>query len=204
MPLLIQYSKNKDLESRFAKVNNVLIQTVKRAEATEGNFTHWSWDTSDNLFFTYFTPYLTVLNVCKPNETGCGNETEYKYLDGRSATNPFPTNLTRFTTLDGAKWLIGVNANCIGNQEYCALIRVDVNGDDEPNMYGRDVFTFFMLPFTNEIKVEGLYEYPTSYNSSTGWLAYTKQEIEDDCNIQNGGGTLCGAKIILDGFKMKY
>ncbi len=205
IPVLLQKIEKKDLESRFIKANSVLKQTVARAEATEGNFTNWSWITSDKIFFEYFTPYLSVTTICKPNEIGCGTEVSYRYLNGKPApSNVFPQKLTRFITNDGAKWFIGVNANCVQKGEYCAMIRVDVNGDAPPNMYGRDLFTFFMLPYTNEVKPEGLYEFPLAYDDEKGWIAYEKREIEADCNVKNGGGTLCGAKIILDGYKMTY
>lgn len=205
IPVLLQKIEKKDLESRFIKANSVLKQTIARAEATEGNFTNWDWITSDKIFFEYFTPYLSVTTICKPNEIGCGEEVKYKYLNNNLApSNVFPQNLTRFITNDGAKWFIGVNANCVQKGEYCAMIRVDVNGDAPPNIYGRDLFTFFMLPYTNEVKPEGLYEFPLAYDDEKGWISYEKQEIEADCNTKNGGGTLCGAKIILDGYKMNY
>lgn len=205
IPIISENIKNKNLESRFTKANSILKQTVARAEAEEGNFTNWAWITSDKIFFEYFTPHLAVTKVCKPNEDGCEDDIEYKYLKGTPApSNVFPKNLTRFITADGAKWLIGVNANCVAKGEYCAIIRVDVNGDAPPNVYGRDLFTFFMLPYTNEVKPEGMYEFPLAYDENQGWKEYERSEIESDCNTQNGGGTLCGAKIILDGYKMKY
>lgn len=61
-----------------------------------------------------------------------------------------------------------------------------------------------MLPYTNEVRPEGFYEFPLPYNQEKGWISYEKEEIENDCNPEIGGGTLCGAKIIADGFKMKY
>ncbi|MDO5305380.1 MAG: hypothetical protein Q4E87_07390, partial [bacterium] len=174
-------------------------------EATEGNFTNWEWISSDKIFFEYFTPYLSVVKICKPNEDGCGEDIDYKMLNGSiAAVGAFPTTVTRFITNDGAKWLIGVNSGCVSKREYCALVRVDVNGDAPPNVYGRDLFTFFMLPYTNEVKPEGLYEFPLPYDDEKGWIAYEHQEIENDCNPESGGGTLCGAKIIADGFKMNY
>ncbi len=205
IPAIIPSIQKRDLESRFAKVNSVLKQTVARAEATEGNFTNWEWISSDKIFFEYFTPYLSVTKICKPNELGCGEDTEYKYLRGEVVqTKAFQPSVTRFITSDGAKWLIGVNSGCVAKGEYCAMVRVDVNGDAPPNMYGRDLFTFFMLPYTNEVRPEGAYEFPLPYNAEKGWIAYEKHEIDDDCNVESGGGTLCGARIIADGFKMKY
>lgn len=205
VPTVIPIFQKKSLEERFAKANSVLKQTVVHAEATDGGFTNWDWISSDITFFRYFTPYLSIVKVCKPNQSGCGEDIEYKYLNGNPATtSPFPTGLTRFVTADGALWLIGVNSGCVSKGEYCALIRVDVNGEAPPNTYGRDLFTFFMLPYTNEVRPEGLYEFPLPYDEEKGWIAYEKEEIESDCKVSSGGGTLCGAKIIADGFKMNY
>lgn len=205
IPSIVSVVQKRDLEGRFAKANSVLKQTVARAEATEGNFTNWEWISSDKIFFEYFTPYLSVVKICKPHEDGCGEDIDYKMLNGSiAAVGAFPTTVTRFITNDGAKWLIGVNSGCVSKREYCALVRVDVNGDAPPNVYGRDLFTFFMLPYTNEVKPEGLYEFPLPYDDEKGWIAYEKQEIENDCNPESGGGTLCGAKIIADGFKINY
>ncbi len=191
-----------DLTAKFAKVYSSLAQCVKGVESLEGNVTQWTWSNGEQVFNDYFSKKFSVIEKCLPGAEGCG-DAQYTYLNGASVSNPFPTSLLRFVTADGTKWLLGINSGCLDSKEYCALIRVDINGDSKPNVYGRDVFTFFILPYTNEVRVEGMYDYPTSFDVDNGWAQKTRSVIDGDCS-KDGGGTLCGAKIIKDGYKMNY
>ncbi len=204
IPSLIEKTQKRELSTKFAKIYSVINRGVKQAEASEGNFiTEWRFEDGRQVYEDYFRQIFSVTKTCKANESGCGIEAEYKYLNGIPVSTPFPDTLFRFWTADGAFWAIGINKGCIESRLYCALIRVDINGEAKPNMYGRDVFTFFMLPYTNEIRPEGLYDFPTEYDYNTGWKAASVGEINSDCS-QNGGGLLCGARIVREGFKMNY
>ncbi len=202
IPNIIWTVQKMDLTSKFTKNYSALSTSVKKSESIEGNFSNWNWISGEQIFNDYFEGQFSTLRICAPGEEGCG-DAEYTYLNGTRVDNPFPDNLFRFITADGAKWVIGINQNCLSSKQYCALFRVDINGDSGPNSYGRDVFTFFLLPYTNEIRVEGLYNYPSQYDETDGWSKKSTAEIENDCS-KTGGGTLCGAKILLDGYKMNY
>lgn len=68
---------------------------------------------------------------------------------------------------------------------------LDINGKDEPNMEGRDMFSFRIEQLTNKIS-----DYKSSDNCLTGSATI------GDVNIGNGGG--CLAKIMEDNWNMDY
>lgn len=191
--------------SRYTKSYSEMAQCIKTAERDEGNFTTWVWEDDEQVFRKYFKPYLRMRRLCgKGADVDCGSNASYKYLNGSEAGNPFSDTNYRFITDDGARWAFKVNSDCAGKAQYCAMFRVDLNGDEKPNVFGRDVFTFYMLPFTNEIVPEGLFKVTESgYNSTTGWPKATYQEVNTNCD-KNGTGTYCGARIIQDGYTMDY
>lgn len=193
------------LVSRYTKSYSEMAQCIKTAERNEGNFTTWTWTDDEQAFRQYFKPYLRFRKVCgKGADEDCGSNTNYKYLNESTATNPFSNSYFRFITDDGARWAIQVNADCAENGQYCAMLRVDLNGDQKPNTFGRDVFTFYMLPITNEFRTEGMFKVtPEGYNNSTGWPKATYNEIMSNCS-KTGTGTYCGARILQDGYSMDY
>lgn len=203
IPSLLNNIHKQQLSSKFAKVYSVLNRGVKQAESFEGYFTNWNMVSGEQVYKDYFSEIFSVIKTCSAGTADCGSSDNYKYLNGIPVSTPFPNSLFRFITADGALWAIGINKNCLRDKVYCALIRVDINGDAPPNTYGRDVYTFFMLPYTNEIRVEGHYDFPSSYDYKNGWQEASAEEINSDCS-KNGGGLLCGAKLIKDGYKMNY
>ena len=206
LPTLFWTVAKVKLVSRFTKSYSEMAQCIKTAERNEGNFTTWLWNNDAEVFRRYFKPYLRLRRLCGTGaDEDCGSNATYKYLNGSDASNPFSSSYYRFITDDGARWAIQVNDDCAEKGQYCAMLRVDLNGDEKPNIFGRDVFTFYMLPITNEIQPEGLFKVTEGgYNSSTGWPKATYQDVNSNCDGKNGTGTYCGARIVQDGYSMDY
>lgn len=78
-------------------------------------------------------------------------------------------------------------------------LHVDVNGKAKPNKLGRDVFTFQVYPFTNQDVPNCLF----SKYENESWKINDDDEIESFCNLASRGDS-CSAKIIRDGWQMKY
>ena len=206
IPTIYWSIKKVKLASRYTKSYSEMSQCIKTAERSESNFSTWIWSDDAQVFNQYFKPYLRLRKICgKGANVDCGSNTEYKYLNESKASNPFSNSYYRFITDDGARWAIQINPDCATNKQYCAMLRVDLNGEEKPNTYGRDVFTFYMLPITNEFVAEGLFN-PTvgTYNAVSGWAKASYSEINTNCDGKTGTGTYCGARIVKDGYSMDY
>ena len=206
IPTIYWSIKKLKLTSRYTKSYSEMSQCIKTAERRESNFSSWIWADDEQVFRQYFKPYLRLRKICgKGANADCGSNTEYKYLNGSKASNPFSNSYYRFITDDGARWAIQINADYAANKQYCAMLRVDLNGEEKPNTYGRDVFTFYMLPITNEFLTEGLFNPATgTYNAVSGWAKASYSEINSNCDGKTGTGTYCGARIVKDGYSMDY
>ena len=206
VPSIYWSIKKLKLTSRYTKSYSEMSQCIKTAERRESNFSSWIWADDEQVFRQYFKPYLRLRKICgKGANADCGSNTEYKYLNGSKASNPFSNSYYRFITDDGARWAIQINADYAANKQYCAMLRVDLNGEEKPNTYGRDVFTFYMLPITNEFLTEGLFNPATgTYNAVSGWAKASYSEINSNCDGKTGTGTYCGARIVKDGYSMDY
>jgi len=106
---------------------------------------------------------------------------------------------------------IGLN-NCVSALNSCSYIRIDTNGKKPPNSYGRDIFTFALYPFGNQVFPEGTYATAGADGKPVDdFLLLTREDVEANCNSDGGvrinasaPGGMCAARIIQDGFKINY
>ena len=165
IPTLITKYQEKSTVSKLTKVYATLSNAYSMAKIEHGDFRTWGFagnasietDEDGNnsysadtvsgaeLFWTIMTKNLKVLQWSVNEELG--NRLPNVYLDGSPISSATSTRLTEITLADGVTvgggWLN--NRNCIGSQ-LCLDFNVDINGSDNPpNVYGKDIFSFYVL-----------------------------------------------------------
>ena len=75
----------------------------------------------------------------------------------------------------------------------CGFIIVDVNGDQRPNIWGRDVFGMWVT----DKSVLGVYPFGGDQDGAFGGKCFYATQTEQDTRG-------CAAQLIKDGWKMKY
>jgi len=125
-------------------------QAVKMAEANNGPVAAWDigpGDTQEGSLKLYnlIVPHLSLAKECREN-SGCFSN-GYTTLQGTNV--PYQPNTwgryIRGILNNGMPFLIWSNGSgCTGHygDNFCGVIRVDVNGDKKPNRYGYDFFSF--------------------------------------------------------------
>ena len=139
-------------------------------------------------------------------------------------TTTIPINIIYFVTVDGISYRVGIDdcrqkADTQHLKSVCGSVEIDVNGLKPPNMYGRDVFVYYI---TNGA---GPLLYPMGgkefeYNSSTllgywggagghpGCCGNTETEAKNGENETDenwiGVGYCCAARIMEKGWTMDY
>lgn len=86
-------------------------------------------------------------------QTYCGMADEYKYLNGTvdsAIGSRSSSKTTSLTTIDGTALQIIANSGSLvyrgtgALEETYAIIYVDLNGTKQPNIYGKDLFAFYL------------------------------------------------------------
>lgn len=118
--------------------------------------------------------------VGSPNANSCVIP-RYKSIDGRDADTVGGDYCVQTTNGASICMVLSKRSSTTTAQPLRSFINVDINGVAEPNITGRDVFYFEILP-------NGVVE--------------DHSKNENDCSNPNSGG--CLTKIINDGWKMNY
>jgi len=215
MPTLIQKHQKVETVTRLKKSYSVISQAFAAAQAKHGDIADWAeWDDAEVILDKYIIPELRGTKkygkasndkrpLCydsniKQHNTGSNNSSQYVWLDGVYITSPFFANQTSSVKLvDGS--CLGLNPTNIvsdypSNYEYQRRIFIDVNGSQGPNIAGEDLFFFTIV--NNTIR-------PYGYNWSEQELSNAGKQ--NACNRKaTYGGLVCAARIIGDGWTIKY
>ena len=173
---------------------------------------------------TEFKKYLKVAKDCAntsynptDDSTKCFSDSVSWYYDGSNGRSDFNYNVYgkyRFITADGfaislaseSSWNTpcgfnlavnnGIHAPNLNINQVCGEMWVDVNGFKGPNNFGRDIFYFTM---TNG---RGPAFYPYGGHE---WLSTAESEYwAYKCNSNWQAGMYCAARIMEEGWQMKY
>lgn len=134
-----------------------MSQALNFAIAEHGTVDTWEYyDTGDAFskqssieFAEYFKKYLKITKDCGPNP-GCLASKEIRYLNGGKWSNYNNSNHYKMILADGTYlWLRNHYIHCTesdgiipGKENTCGLLWIDVNGKNQPNTFGKDVFAF--------------------------------------------------------------
>ena len=210
MPAVIKNHQRKVAEVRLQKSYTIISQAFLRAQAKYGEIKDWpDWDNAEEILRRYIAPELNNPKIYTKTDTtdknllcfegkefnsvdSNGGETrsQYKWLTNVYISTPFyPDNTTSMRLMDGS--CIRLN-NKDGNEIF---LFIDTNGGTKgPNTAGYDLFFFFIIG--NDIK-------PVGYNWASSDLINASKKHA--CNPKsNTGGMVCAAKVMFDGWKIKY
>ena len=177
---------------RLRKADSTLRQAVLKISVDEGaSVGDFSFMNNDDFFYS-FVNVLNTNKVCYENNQGCFTDKIMIGLNGSQWGN-YHNNKNSLITNDGIayEWRNSINgnictakglstedeANCIGR------FIVDINGEANPNQFGRDIFFFAV------VDNKGIVQAGSGNNSR-------------DCTKSNNGLT-CAAKVLQED-KMSY
>lgn len=192
IPNLLQNKAKEETVAKLKKEYTSLAQAVKLSEADNGPNADWDWGTlNDSVsirasFDKCWAPYLRISKYCN-TYADCGYKSNsIKYFNSNHALNVVDVNSQTAVLLSDGSLFIARNYS-----DTTKLIYADINGKNEPNVLGKDIFWFQIHP------QKGLM--PWGYNSAG---AYYSSTVNDDCNKTVTTGNYCTAKIMLDGWKI--
>ena len=200
LPTVIKNYQKQVTVTKLKKAYSVLGQIAQKSLADNDvvNFTEGTVATQKSVkefFDTYWLPYFNGANVdTSPSGPWQGSNIAYKYKNGRTYNVAIYTNYSAgrifFSTPDGVTYFIlltkwGEHWTPMFNPKQEVV--VDVNGIKPPNVFGKDLFRFW-IDFKDGIVRTDLYSNTTA-------------EINSNCN---SSGTACAAKIMQDGWKITY
>ena len=200
MPTLISSHKNKVTVSKLKIAYSTLSQAFQMSESVNGSSA--DWEAPDTIgaqayYEKYWKPYFNNPTRCNTyRECGYPKIVAFHHLNGVVAsigTNADPNSLIEFYLPDGTLYMIYTTFGGDNGKFY--VIYVDINGGKGPNVFGKDLFKF------RYILGKGIYA-DGHYTTSSGATASTS-EIEQNCS-NSGLGTYCAARIMNDGWKIKY
>ena len=195
---VIQNYQKQVTVTKLKKAYSILGQIAQKSLADNDvvNFTEGTVATQKlvkEFFDTYWLPYFNGANVdtsVKPYP----EKKAYKYKNGNTHDVAICTSYTAgrifFSTPDGVTYFIlltkwGDSWTPMFNHEQDVI--VDINGIKSPNVFGKDLFRFWIDFKDGIVRADG-------YNKSTS-------EINSSCNTS---GIACAAKIMQDGWKITY
>lgn len=189
IPALMNNVKNTEAISKLKKTYSILSQATLYVSNDNGDYINWNitdvTQAGADDFYNLYKPYLKIIKDCG-SSNGCWSQT--KNLSGVNIGNSTGIGSPRhvFTLNDGTNISIdifttpttaifGVSSNFNYN---AAVFYVDVNGNKNPNILGRDVFVLVL-------NQKGLY--PAG-----------KDDKSLDCNTSSAGYS-CASKVLDEG-----
>ncbi len=210
IPNLIVDFQKKQAVVKLKKVNSVLSQMILKSFSDNGAASGFlpadkelNEDDTKEFFSTYWLPYFNSPIVSKDNEIPYSDRYPYKLPSGSDYEFSVQTNYSAgrvyFTTADNTGYFVSImywdydvddNGNIVSETARYSkeqTIYVDINGVNEPNTFGKDIF-LFTADFNN--------------NTVKTYCADKDSEyINRDCS-KTGTGFCCSTKMANDGWIM--
>lgn len=203
LPIMIQNYKKQVTVEKLKEAYNMFQQAIKLSEAQNGEIITWDFpgvndnDTKYEQFAnTYLNPYFRNVNIVKGYYGPWAMSKTKAYLYRRHLS-PY------YQLSNGMVYAFFAQG---GANNF--FIFVDINGNNDPNMVGKDVFLFKFHPKRYVLEMEGI------HCPKDVILNRLDHCIEGDfvfyffgsqCKLaENSGyaGGACGALIVKDGWKI--
>lgn len=186
--------------------------------------TTWLSDAKQSQVDSIIRQYFKVAKACKaypssPRDTSC--DISERWLGGAGPSTMGSGGTYNFCTVDGACFFMSIQTPCtpnytkIGNMlANCGYVRIDTNGANSPNQFGRDAWYNFIIGHDGTVYPRYGVEY-AKFVSGVNWAtsgAYwngsaapvycgTLGSSDLPSNVQ---GTDCAARVMEEGWVMNY
>ncbi len=191
IPTVIKNYQKTQTVTQLKKAYSALANTTNLAIADNGPVSGWevgqnaSGQAAIDFSNKYLIPYLKVAKNCGTQTTG---ECKFQATDlSKKSTYALGTEHARFYLADGT--LIAVT---VFTDPIYADVRIDINGQKGPNIYGRDVFLFNYRIYMGNFSSHCL-----TTESRTSLLS----DSASRCN-KNQSGLCCATLIMKDGWQI--
>lgn len=155
IPSLISSADDAKFKSKMKKEFSVLSQVHAKITNDYGSLRAALSDCgSQNIhecFRDIVKPYLSYTSECNDGQSyGNCHPATVKELSGNTATTGYRLNRAGLVLADGATVMTSIDSNTcsaqnLGYEDRCGWINVDVNGLAPPNMWGKDIYTFYFV-----------------------------------------------------------
>ena len=170
--LFVQYREKKNTSMQLRVFNSEIIQAMLISKNANGTPGEWGWKPgykNIDLLNTNVFGYLKVDEDCSAEPGNCMPKTNYKSIKEKK-TN---INLYKFPSVrlkNGISIAVETVGKCTKRNSVCALVYTDLNGPEEPNAFGKDMFVFVIvnsgtiafLPYNSTLSIDQL-QYDTNY-----------------------------------------
>lgn len=191
IPNLIQEHQKRATVTKLQKGISIINQAYKLSFEEQGE-PESAFDIGSEAYFKqYWQPYIKMLQYCDTYQK-CGYKNRELYAmnkkDHINVVSTFEGRRTTFYTLDGFVFVILVAKTSNNKTVPSNDIFIDINGGQEPNIFGKDVFRLERIADGGGVR-------PYGYEKSN-------EEINEDCS-KTGGGYYCAEKIRRAGWRIE-
>lgn len=193
LPAVIENYEKQETLSRLKKSYTTIANALQKAAVENGDLDTWDWSNNEKIVKEYLMPNFSSVKMYGTNcrYGGCfclavpggrtidNPEIPYRWPGGQGITSPMHNALASIQFLDGS---------CVNFSNVNAMeVWIDINGPyKKPNKIAKDVFVFYL-------------------GNNGQLLPYTYLGCNDDLDYRAAAtGTGCGARIIEDGWNIKY
>jgi len=148
IPGLMTAHKKHVTAAKLKRAVSEINQAIRLSENENGQVENWDKSLPDEEFVnTYFRPYIKIMQLCKtPTECGYNSDSPWYYMNGGQGVYNSPNNVGRvsFLSMDGILYTYAKNTDSETiMQDNDKTIIIDINGEQKPNQFGRDIFFFY-------------------------------------------------------------
>lgn len=210
IPALISNTQNQQYVTGFKKAYSTWNQAVLQMANDSGcpdNLACFFDTNFPNILGDKLLPYFKTVKVCHwlEGEYGCFPDSVAPNIDGTSVSTGWERdNSLRFITADGMSiQFYNPSAGCTSSNgtghfsNLCVGFYIDVNGLKKPNTLGRDIFDF------NITNGKGPAVLPVGLSESSSYWQTGSCNYGYNSGV-NKDGESCGARIMEEGWQMKY
>lgn len=193
--LFVQYREKKDTAIKLKVIYSDINQSLLMSKNYNGSPGEWGWkpgykniELIENNVFSQ----LKISRNCMAAPSNCLADIKYKSIKEK-ATSVNLYNYPSIRLRNGISIAVETISKCKRDNEVCAFMYLDLNGPEEPNAFGKDLF---LLQIVN--------------NESTPLKVYGDGLSLDDlrgnekfgCNKESNMALYCGALIKANQWKI--
>ena len=203
IPTLISKYQKKQVVSQLKKEYTTLAQAVQLSTIDNGEITSWrlgenqTGEAAAEFMNTYLVPYMKVAKA--PEVYGEGNWDGTRYYLGKTTANSYTAKHARMYLSDGASITTAVTNT---DSEKNLYLYIDINGDKDPNRFGKDIF-YYIIGVKSDDKNSVGRVLPAGYNKTREEITENTSSNKNGCAPSSSFGYYCAQLIMMDGWEIK-